>query len=99
MLSKKRIMSTAAAKDSPQASLTVAGKVINPHRPPTRSGKITVFFSLEDEFGLLDVTMFERQYQRFGQLIFGQSHPVLTVTGTWSDNCLILQHAAPLAKN
>ena len=38
-----------------------------------------VFFTLEDETGLLDVTVFEDVYQRFGHHIFAR--PALLVTG------------------
>jgi error-prone DNA polymerase len=57
----------------------VAGLLIRPHRPPTRSGRVVVFFTLEDETGLLDLTAFEPTYQRYGKLLFGA--PALVVTG------------------
>lgn len=50
-----------------------AGLVLRPHRPPTKSGRIVVFFSLEDEFGLSDVTVFENIYQKYGALIFSEA--------------------------
>ncbi|HOV43899.1 MAG TPA: hypothetical protein PLE01_08355, partial [Syntrophothermus lipocalidus] len=52
-----------------------------PHRPPTKSGRITVFMSLEDEFGLTDVTVFEDVYQRYGGLIFSPQTSPLVVEG------------------
>ena len=58
-----------------------AGLLIHPHRPPTRSGRITVFFALEDEFGLTDVTMFEHVYKRYGNEIFNPSEGVVLVRG------------------
>jgi error-prone DNA polymerase len=58
-----------------------AGLLIHPHRPPTRSGRITVFFALEDEFGLTDVTMFEDVYKRYGGEIFNHSEGVVLVRG------------------
>lgn len=61
--------------------VTVGGLVLRPHRPPTKSGRTTVFFSLEDEFGLVDVTMFEKTYQRYGKLLFGGPRAPLAVTG------------------
>lgn len=64
------------------APVKAAGLLIRPHRPPTRSGKITVFFSLEDEYGLIDVTVFEEVYQRYGQEIFGRRGGMVAVTGT-----------------
>jgi error-prone DNA polymerase len=54
-------------------SVRAAGVLIRPHRPPTRSGRTVVFFSLEDETGLLDITVFENIYQQFGKLIFSES--------------------------
>ncbi|MEW6724466.1 MAG: DNA polymerase III subunit alpha [Bacillota bacterium] len=54
----------------------VAGLVVRPHRPPTKSGKTIVFLSLEDEHGLIDVTVFEAIYQKYGQFIFGESRPL-----------------------
>ncbi len=63
-------------------SVRLAGIPIRPHRPPTRSGRRVVFFSLEDECGLCDVTMFDDVYQRSGGLLFtGRSGPVV-VDGT-----------------
>lgn len=57
----------------------VAGLVIRPHRPPTRSGRTVVFLTLEDETGLVDVTIFERIYQLYGRVIF--SKPILLIEG------------------
>ncbi|WP_041433028.1 DNA polymerase III subunit alpha [Syntrophothermus lipocalidus] len=59
----------------------VAGVLLCPHRPPTKSGRITVFMSLEDEFGLTDVTVFEDVYQRYGGLIFSPQTSPLVVEG------------------
>jgi error-prone DNA polymerase len=59
----------------------VAGLLLHPHRPPTRSGRITVFFALEDEFGLTDVTMFEEAYKRCGGEVFIPSAGILMVKG------------------
>lgn len=58
-----------------------AGLLLHPHRPPTRSGKITVFFSLEDEFGMIDATMFEDVYMKYGSYIFGPRHGPLLAGG------------------
>ncbi|MDH7497540.1 MAG: error-prone DNA polymerase, partial [Syntrophomonadaceae bacterium] len=59
----------------------VAGMLFRPHRPPTRSGRVTVFMSLEDEFGLIEVTVFEDVYQRCGHRIFAPQHGPLVVEG------------------
>ena len=57
----------------------VAGVVISRQRPPTKSGVTVIFMTLEDESGLLDVTVFDRIYQRWGKAIF--SYQVLLVEG------------------
>ncbi len=61
--------------------IKIAGIPIRPHRPPTRTGKITAFFSLEDEFGLIDVTVFDKTYQQYGALLFTKPVPPLQVRG------------------
>lgn len=61
--------------------ISIAGLILRPHRPPTRSGQVVVFFTLEDEFGLLDVTMFERDYQKYGEWIFGQRKGPRLISG------------------
>ena len=66
-----------------KGTVTTAGLVIRPHRPPTRSGKTVVFLTLEDEYGLIDVTIFEDIYQKYGSIIY--NHPLLLVTGEISE--------------
>lgn len=44
----------------------VVGNPIRLRFPPTESGKRVLFFDLEDETGLLNVTCFDRTYQRYG---------------------------------
>ena len=66
-----------------KGTVTVAGLVIRPHRPPTRSGKTVVFLTLEDEFGLIDVTIFENVYKKYGSMIY--HHPLLLITGEISE--------------
>jgi len=73
-------MNLAAAKNG--SPVKVAGLPVRPHRPPTRTGKIAAFFSLEDEFGLIDITVFEKTYQEFGKLLFTRPVPPLQVWGT-----------------
>ena len=48
----------------------MAGLCIRPHRPPTKSGRTVVFLTLEDETGLIDVTVFEDVYMRWGTDLF-----------------------------
>lgn len=78
-LRRKRIRSSRELRTLPDNTpVRVCGLLLRPHRPPTRSGKITVFMSLEDEFGLTEVTVFEDVYMKYGQLIFSpQSGPLL----------------------
>jgi len=81
-LNRLKILSSrqiAQAKDG--AAVQVSGLLFRPHRPPTRSGKITVFLSLEDEFGLTDVTMFENVYMKYGQYIFAPQQGPLLIKG------------------
>ncbi|MEW6574218.1 MAG: DNA polymerase III subunit alpha [Bacillota bacterium] len=58
-----------------------AGLPVRPHRPPTKSGRIVVFLSIEDETGLIDITVFEDVYQRYGHLLFGPAPGPLKVAG------------------
>lgn len=76
----KGVLTTQAAQNCPtNTQVKVAGLVIRPHRPPTRSGRTVVFLTLEDETGLLDVTVFESVYQKYGKVIY--NNPLLLVTG------------------
>ncbi len=65
-----------------EGAVGVAGIVIRPHRPPTRSGRTVVFLSLEDESGLCDITIFENVYKRYARDIF--TAPALMVWGRTS---------------
>ena len=66
-------------QSSPGRNVSAAGIVIRPHRPPTKSGRTVVFLTLEDEFGMIDVTIFENVYQKYGHIIF--TEPALIVRG------------------
>ena len=57
----------------------VAGIVIARQRPPIKSGQTVVFITLEDETGLIEVTVFERIYKKWGKVIF--SNGALVVDG------------------
>ncbi|MDQ7791320.1 MAG: DNA polymerase III subunit alpha [Clostridia bacterium] len=75
-------LSSVELKNVPDGrEIQVAGIVIRPHRPPTRSGRTVVFFSLEDEFGLTDLTMFEDCYRRSGWILFAGAS-LVRVRGT-----------------
>ena len=60
----------------------MAGGGSRPLRPPTRSGRTVVFLTLEDEYGLVDVTVLEDVYRKNGRVLY--SAPLLLVTGTIS---------------
>jgi error-prone DNA polymerase len=57
--------------------LTIGGLVLRPHRPPNAGG--CVFFSLEDETALVQVTVLPDVYQRLGAAVYGSG--VVVVTG------------------
>ncbi|MFZ5814802.1 MAG: DNA polymerase III subunit alpha [Bacillota bacterium] len=81
-LQAERYLTAAEVKRAQAGELVkVAGLPIRPHRPPTRSGKVVVFLSLEDETGLVDLTIFEDVYQRYGHLIFTDPRPPLAALG------------------
>ncbi|MDI6894449.1 MAG: DNA polymerase III subunit alpha [Bacillota bacterium] len=81
-LKRRGYMSSREVAGMPEGSrVKVAGAAIRPHRPPTKSGRIVVFLSLEDEFGLVDVTVFESVYRRYGAHIFGEAVPPLAAGG------------------
>jgi error-prone DNA polymerase len=61
----------------------VVGNPIRLRFPPTVSGKRVVFFDLEDESGLLNVTCFDDVYRRDGHAIV--SCPYVTIRGEAQD--------------
>jgi error-prone DNA polymerase len=79
-LKKLGLLSRAQLDELPDGRwVRVGGIVIARQRPPTKSGRTVVFVTLEDETGLVEVTVFERIYQRWGKVIF--SNDVLVVDG------------------
>ncbi|MGC4043728.1 MAG: DNA polymerase III subunit alpha [Armatimonas sp.] len=60
--------------------VTMAGISIRPHRPPVPSGQIVVFLSLEDETGIVQVTVPTHIYEIYGHTLF--TEPRLRITGT-----------------
>lgn len=81
----------------PGRKAIVVGNPIRLRFPPTPSGKRVVFFDLEDETGLLNVTCFDRTYQRDGHAIV--TSPYLTLIGVsqWRDGhtAFLAQRAFP----
>lgn len=57
----------------------VVGNPIRLRFPPTQSGRRVMFFDLEDETGLLNVTCFDDVYQRDGHKVI--CHPFVTIRG------------------
>jgi error-prone DNA polymerase len=77
-------VTTAEARRLPAGSKAFAvGNPIRLRFPPTSSGSRVVFFDLEDETGLLNVTCFEDVYQRDGKAIV--THQYVTVVGLVQD--------------
>jgi error-prone DNA polymerase len=57
----------------------VVGNPIRLRFPPTSSGKRVMFFDLEDESGLLNVTCFDDVYQKYGHAVI--CNPYITLFG------------------
>ncbi|MBX5477169.1 MAG: error-prone DNA polymerase, partial [Clostridia bacterium] len=75
------LSSPEVARAAAGSRVKVAGLPVRPHRPPTRSGRIVVYVSLEDEWGLVDVVILEDLYQREGGVLFGERLPPVAVEG------------------
>ncbi|MBL8048430.1 MAG: DNA polymerase III subunit alpha [Chthonomonas sp.] len=67
----------------PGAKAIVVGNPIRLRFPPTPSGRRVVFFDLEDETGLLNVTCFDETYRRDGHSII--CSPYATLIGETQD--------------
>ncbi len=79
------VLSTSQVKKGrDKQEVCTAGLVVRPHRPSTRSGRTVVFLSLEDTEGLIDITVFEDVYQKYGHILL--SYPVLIIKGNISIN-------------
>ncbi|MGE0001435.1 MAG: DNA polymerase III subunit alpha [Fimbriimonadaceae bacterium] len=93
-LEKKECVTAQQARRLPdRTKAVVVGNPIRLRFPPTPSGRRVVFFDLEDETGLLNVTCFDDTYRRDGHAIV--CSPYVTVVGhaQWRDG-----HTAFLAK-
>ncbi len=61
-------------RDMPNHSaVKIAGVVVVCMRPPTKSGVVVVFITLEDETGLADVVVFPKVYDKYGSVIYNNS--------------------------
>ena len=79
-LAKARVRTTSEIKGLPNNTIVrVAGVVVVCMRPPTKSGAIVVFITLEDEDGLADCVVFPKVYDKFGRVIF--NNPALIIEG------------------
>lgn len=77
-------ITTSEAKHlEPGRKAIVVGNPIRLRFPPTPSGKRVVFFDLEDETGLLNVTCFDAVYQSDGHAIV--CAPYVTIIGEAQD--------------
>jgi error-prone DNA polymerase len=73
-LSKMGVLNRSQLDSLPDGRrVRVAGIVIARQRPPIKSGQTVVFITLEDETGLIEVTVFERIYKQWGKVIFSNS--------------------------
>lgn len=66
---KGGITAAVASRTRPGNKMFVVGNPIRLRFPPTSSGKRVMFFDLEDETGLLNVTCFDDVYQRDGHQV------------------------------
>jgi error-prone DNA polymerase len=95
-LHRQGYMTIAEAKTLPSGKMVrIVGCLIRPHRPPTRSGRLVVFFSLLDETDLLEARLNERRYQQFGQCLFGTVDPVIEVVGRIENRGIDVHTIAP----
>lgn len=81
--SRGGISSQDAKQLQPGRKAIVVGNPIRLRFPPTASGKRVVFFDLEDETGLLNVTCFDDVYRRDGHAIV--CSPYVTIIGEAQD--------------
>lgn len=83
VLSKGGLSSAEASALVPGTKGFVVGNPIRLRFPPTSSGKRVLFFDLEDETGLLNVTCFDDVYQRYGHRVI--CNPFITLWGEAQD--------------
>lgn len=95
--SRGGITTAEARRLPPGRRAVVVGNPIRLRFPPTPSGKRVVFFDLEDETGLLNVTCFDRVYQRDGHAIVCSPYLTLIGVAQWRDGhtAFLAQRAFP----
>jgi error-prone DNA polymerase len=80
MTARQGVIPTARLLEYPhRARVKVAGIVVARARPPVRSGRTTLFLCLEDHTGLVDITIFQEAYQKYGDFLY--TSPVLLAEG------------------
>ncbi|GEO25633.1 hypothetical protein AAC03nite_14180 [Alicyclobacillus acidoterrestris] len=103
-LTQQGYVTTAQVLAAPEgARVVVAGLAVRPHRPPTKSGRTVVFFTLEDETNLLDATMFESVYHSEGAVLFTPYGRLLGLEGVVQRRGgaraqLLVEHIWPLPR-
>ncbi|UNO50390.1 DNA polymerase III subunit alpha [Alicyclobacillus acidoterrestris] len=104
-LTQQGYVTTAQVLAAPEgARVVVAGLAVRPHRPPTKSGRTVVFFTLEDETNLLDATMFESVYHSEGAVLFTPYGRLLGLEGVVQRRGgaraqLLVEHIWPLTRS
>ena len=79
-LAKARVRASSELAGLPNNTIVIlAGVVVVCMRPPTKSGAIVVFITLEDEDGLADCVVFPKVYEQYGKVIF--NNPGLIIEG------------------
>jgi len=79
-LAKARMRTAREIRELPDNTIVkVAGVVVVCMRPPTQSGTIVVFITLEDETGFADCVVFPKVYEKYGSVIY--SNPALIIEG------------------
>ena len=79
-LTKARMRTSREIRELPNNTVVkVAGVVVVCMRPPTKSGTIVVFITLEDETGFADCVVFPKVYEQYGSVIY--SNPALIIEG------------------
>lgn len=79
-LTKVRVRRSTELASLPNNTIVrVAGVAVVCMRPPTKSGAVVVFITLEDEYGLADCVVFPKVYDQYGTIIF--DNPALIIEG------------------
>jgi len=77
-LTKARIFAANDLLNLPNNTIVrVAGVAVVCMRPPTRSGTVVVFITLEDETGVADFVVFPTVYEQYGKVIYGNTALIL----------------------